>query len=105
MGYVFNQDATLAFVTAGIAMSHIKSELYDATGTTVLDQQSDDKTGLTLGLGLEHYFSKNISAKADYRHTDYGTLDVAATNYTGAGAYEHQNVKEDVVRFGLNYHF
>ena len=106
LGIVINHDATLLYATGGVAMAKMKSTLYFDDGvTTVQDQQSDNLVGWTAGLGAEHSFTENISAKAEYRYTDYGTLNLKATNYAGNGFYERQNVTENSFRIGLNYHF
>ena len=105
----FAWDRALLYVTGGGALAH-----YDfrggpavATAKTPLCPQcgfSQDLTGWTVGAGMEYAFAPNLSARVEYRYTDYGSA-------TGTLAPVYANVlmraqnTTNVVRLGLSYMF
>ena len=78
-GFAF--DNAFLYATGGLAIiSPIKSS-------------SQALAGWTLGGGLEYALSKEWSARAEYRYTDFGKLNNA------------QSITSQAVRVGFSYHF
>ena len=97
LGYTF--DRTLVYGTAGLAYGQITDEatlavarLGSATGS-----KSVDATGYAVGGGVEHKFTPNWSAKAEYQYINLGQ-DSAWAKATSEDFAVH------TVRAGLNYH-
>ena len=78
LGFAF--DKALIYATGGVAL------IAPING-------SSQASGWTLGGGLEYALSKEWSARAEYRHTDFGEFD------------DGQKGTIDVVTIGLSYHF
>ena len=103
LGYIFNANKTLAYITGGYAGADIKST-YHTVDSNETSSNTQWHNGWTLGLGAEHYLSDKFSAKAEYRYADFGKKDADVTN---VALYNyHQNYdKENSIRIGINYHF
>jgi outer membrane immunogenic protein len=67
---------------------------------------TDNRTGWTIGGGLEHKWWPNISGTIEYSYMDFGTKSVAFTNLAGAPVGS-LSFKSQVQTFmlGLNYRF
>lgn len=114
-GYVYGQ--TLFYVTAGWAWSKIEasSELfgeYSLSGNYSKEGRlSKTLDGYTVGLGLEHRFTQNLSIRGDYKYIDLGKVNYATVNRPGG--YNPYSWKESISQdlqvhlfnIGLNYHF
>lgn len=66
------------------------------------ESRSDTQSGWTAGLGADYAFGERLSARLEYRHTDYGTKRVDANLW---GEFYKQKLSEDSIRIGLNYSF
>ena len=69
---------------------------------------TENRSGWTVGGGIEHKFWSNMSAFVEYNYLDFGTKNVT---FTGVGAFAGQTVtvaaKENIqeVLVGLNFRF
>ena len=97
-GYAF--DRTLLYVTAGLAGADIKQTVLNGAITT---KTSGVEYGWTAGVGLEHAFTQNWSARIEYRYTDFGTSKWAGTVIVPATA--KFDTTDQTVRVGLSYRF
>ncbi|WP_176083226.1 outer membrane protein [Martelella sp. HB161492] len=91
VGYSF--DPILLYGTAGVA----------ATDTKAVDYASSENQGAfgyTVGAGAEAMITDNLSARLEYRYTDYGDqkYNLASGNYK-------QGFEENTVKAGLAFHF
>ncbi|MDE3818334.1 outer membrane protein [Sinorhizobium meliloti] len=79
-------NPVLVYGTAGVALGNAK--LSTPAG-------SDDKTlvGWTAGVGAETFVTDNITARAEYRYTDYGSKDFRAGGSTISSGYDEHSVK------------
>jgi outer membrane immunogenic protein len=104
IGYTFDENRTMTYVAAGIASARIaRSFIWVGTGA---QSSSTHQTGLTAGLGMEHRFNDKLSAKLEYRYTDYGTANVDASHIYGPPNYiEKQRYFENSLRVGIAYYF
>ena len=103
LGYIFNSNKTLAYVTGGYTGAHIKST-YHTISRDETSSNSQWHNGWILGLGAEHYLNEKFSAKAEYRYADFSKEDADVTN-TALYNYHQNYGKENSIRLGLNYHF
>ena len=95
LGYAF--DRTLIFATAGVAFASVDYDLdeYDFS-------DSEDFVGWTAGLGVEHAFTDNLLARAEYRYYDFGSEEFGDAGTFGAGDLE---LDMHTVSIGLAYKF
>lgn len=102
LGYVFNDNKTLAYITAGYATAKVKTTYKDAFART--DSNTKWHDGWTLGVGAEHFFTENIAARAEYRYADYGD-EKSNIDLPGYGRYRQSLEDEQSIRVGMMYHF
>ncbi|GGK34744.1 outer membrane protein [Salinarimonas ramus] len=92
----FALDRTLVFATGGLAYGGA-----DVTAVVAGRTFSDDQThvGWTLGGGVEHAFTNNLTAKVEYLYTDLDdeTYDLDVQREAG--------LEFSTVRAGVNYKF
>lgn len=98
----FTMGNTLLYLTGGLAYGDVSVERSSGVLAASLTGKSDWQTGWTLGGGIEHAFTPNISARIEYRYTDLGT-----TNFTSilGGGSDRTEVTHSAVRAGLSYKF
>ena len=71
-----------------------------------IDQVSSNRTGLTLGGGLETLFLNKFVARLEYRWTGYGGQDVAFFTGSGVDAFKAQmDQTSHIVTLGVAYKF
>lgn len=99
LGVVTDTDTTLIYGKLGVAFNRLKltSTNFSNYGFTILPtiiganfnvpsfasvEQTKNVAGVRLGLGIEQFISCHWSIRADYTHTDYGTISqsVASAN-------------------------
>jgi outer membrane immunogenic protein len=71
-----------------------------ALGTVALSD-STTRAGFAVGGGIEHKFSRNWSAKAEYLYLDFGR----DTFFTGTGTATSIHLRDQIARIGINYAF
>ena len=75
-------DATLLYVTGGVAFGKVKNSVVGLFGDgSVFSSfvQDDTKVGWTAGVGVEHMFSPHWTARAEFRYVDLGKTKVSCT--------------------------
>mgnify|MGYP002622317243 CR=1 FL=1 len=89
LGYAW--DRTLLYGTAGLALAngYVEGGGYD---------ESDTFVGWTVGAGVEHAFTQNVSARIEYRYSDFGDNDFGL----GLGDFE---LTQHKVGLGFSYRF
>jgi outer membrane immunogenic protein len=97
LGYAF--DRFMPYITGGVAFGNIKATY---PGFTKVD---DTNAGWTVGGGVEFAFAPQWSAKVEYLHVDLGSVDCVAGTACFLAAGDNVNLKEEVVRGGINYRF
>jgi outer membrane immunogenic protein len=103
-GYVFNQDSTLAYVTAGYATAMLKRTFYDRPSDVY--SYNTRHNGWTAGLGVEHFVSSKVSLKGEYRYSNYGSARVTQVNPAyGSTFIDEQKYEDQSIRIGAAYHF
>lgn len=94
--------STLFYVTGGLAYGGVTVERSAGAGFTPFTGTSDWKAGWTLGAGIEHAFTRSISARIEYRYTDLGQITYTnpAANLTDTSDLSHS-----AIRAGLSFKF
>lgn len=99
IGYAM--DNTLFYATGGLAMARVERDLSTpAAGQSV----TKTHTGWTVGAGIEHKFTQNISVFGEYLYADLGK-----ETYTYGAPLTPQShssdLKLNIFKVGLNYRF
>lgn len=92
---------TLVYATGGVAWASYNLRLTDSQG---LLAESKVRTGWTIGGGLQQALTKNISLRAEYRHSDYGSKSGTYDSGKGIQAYKSK-LRDNRVTVGLAYKF
>lgn len=94
---------TLYYATAGVAFADFD---YDYDDPIAAYDASGSKTfvGYTVGAGIEHAFSSNITARFEYRFTDFGDENFEPNN-AALGTYNVELDEVHAVRVGVSYKF
>ncbi len=99
-------DRTLFYAKAGGAWTRDK---YDVELTSAIlpptANASETRWGWMAGVGLEHAFAGNWSAKIEYNHMDLGTRRVRFTASDGSTSETDIRQLINVVKVGINLHF
>ena len=106
-------ERNLLYVTGGAAFAEFNGiKALDFPGFVGFRYQGnfdDTRVGWVVGAGWEYAFSNNWSAKVEYLHMDFGNLSAFSQRNIAAppaaGWTHTYNLREDVVRVGLNYRF
>jgi outer membrane immunogenic protein len=97
LGYAFNN--WLFFGTGGWAFTNIQHSNNGAP----IDTFNNDRSGWTLGGGVEYAFTQNWTVRADYRYYDFGTY-TRSVPANGITPYSVSN-KLQTATVGLSYKF
>jgi outer membrane immunogenic protein len=105
----------LWYATGGLAYGHVNSSSainFTAAGDTYAGSSSSTRVGWTAGVGAEWQFAPMWSGKIEYLYIDldrfsYGDACIAACGgFVPAPSYRTSlDVRDHVVRLGINYHF
>jgi outer membrane immunogenic protein len=99
------------YVTAGFAGAHVSTfdqAVFPAAASNNTLVGSGFRTGWTAGGGIEHAFTGQWSAKAEYLYAGLTSFSTNSTNSNLAVQLpiEHQRwMNVQVIRIGLNYRF
>jgi outer membrane immunogenic protein len=95
VGYAF--DRVLPYATGGLAAGDIKATTPGFTGI------DDDRIGWTVGGGVEFSIAGPWTAKLEYLYVDLGKADCGLS--CGGFTPDNVDLKENIVRGGVNYKF
>ncbi len=104
LGYTWG--STLLYVKGGGAWTRSDEWTRNDILGTLNSAARIDRSGYTVGVGLEYLFAPNWSAKVEYNYYDFGSK--TATLVDGAGLpVDVINSKFDIhtVKAGVNFHF
>ena len=110
-GGVLVLPTLLLYGTGGIAYQRLDvTAKCTAAGpwcvATRFEQVSSNRTGLTLGGGLETMFLNKFTARIEYRWTGYGGQDVQFFSGSGVDAFKaHLDQQSQIVTLGIAYKF
>jgi outer membrane immunogenic protein len=95
-------DRALLYVTGGYAGANMRGSLTDSSANpNIFFGQSNYLNGYVLGLGLEYALTNNLSVKAEYLYSYFGT-----ENYFGGTRDSiSAGTQFSTLKAGVNYHF
>jgi outer membrane immunogenic protein len=100
----FAMDRTLIYATGGWAYETIDQSYGNPLVNNILQQKiSTDRSGYTVGGGVEYAFSPNWSGRLEYRYTDYGKYVSNFSNFVNVSVQQHPT--DNTVQAALIYHF
>jgi outer membrane immunogenic protein len=98
----YAMDRMLFYITGGYAGANMHGTLSDASANpNLMYSQSNYLNGYVLGLGLEYAIGYNLSLKAEYLYSDFGTANYFGGSRDSLSAGTHFST----LRAGVNYHF
>lgn len=101
LGYAY--DRALFYVAGGFAFGNVKTT-YANAGTAPFLSVNSQRTGYTLGAGLDYAITNNIIARLEYRYTDLGRKSF--NNPTvGINTADSVKARSNAVLVGVAYKF
>lgn len=99
-------DNLLAYVHGGFAYGQTSPQFTIAGGGLAPDLNSVNRTGYTVGAGVEYKVTENISVQTEYAYTNLGSpgVDYNAGGFP-AGATITESTAFHTIKAGLNYRF
>ena len=106
LGYVFNNDKTLGYITGGYTTGRIKLTQRDYSGDRgeLVKEGADTKSqdGFIVGMGIEHFLNNKFTARVEYNYTEFSE----ETYRRGIHDSDYKmNHDFHSVQVGLAYHF
>ena len=108
IGYLFTPQL-LGYVKGGGAWTNTYTAIYGNVPFNFLSESgSADRTGYTVGAGLEYMFAKGWSVFGEYNYADFGRQDI--TTVAGPGTINPPTINAtrltmQTVQLGVNYKF
>jgi len=101
LGYVFNNDKTLGYITGGYTTGRIKVIQRDIDEE---DEGADTKSqdGFIVGMGIEHFLNNKFTARVEYNYTEFSEESYRNSIYD---TDYKMNLDFHSVQVGLAYHF
>jgi outer membrane immunogenic protein len=97
-------DKALFYATGGWAYGHF-TDGYDTSGTNFIQSVSSIRNGWTAGVGAEYAMMHNLTARVEYRYTDWGTHTNNLNVFLAPPGISNDRVTENQVTFGVSYKF
>ena len=108
IGYLVT-PAALLYATGGWAYGHVKTSLdFSTPGISSSFSEDHDKSGWTVGAGLEYAFNPSWSFKAEYLYMDLGEDNVfngTPTLLPGVSLSVDEKTTVHTFKAGVNYKF
>jgi len=89
---------SLAYVTGGFAFGNFTTPLHEDDLSDSMEVLAGNRTGWTVGGGLQYALDSNWSTRIEYRYTDWGSTNVV---WDGSGA--SSKLTDTRVLAGLSY--
>jgi len=99
LGYAF--DHVLLYATGGAAFSGFESQ-HNFLFAGLYDSSDFNPVGWTVGAGVEWAFMGGLSARLEYRYTDFGSTTISSS---APGVSYRVTASDNSVRAGLSYRF
>ena len=97
-------DRVLFYATGGAAFGSLQNS-YLNTLNGGYDSFSHTRVGYTVGGGIEYAITNNVSLRAEYRYTDFGSINDTLTNSTAGGVDVRHRETDNRVQAGVSYKF
>ena len=104
LGYV--SGPAVYYVTGGLAVANVEVATTAVGGPgRIVGSDTTTKLGWTAGAGAEWMVAPRWSVKFEYLHVDLGTAELRSTdgNFPLGFIDTSLRLREDIVRFGVNY--
>jgi outer membrane immunogenic protein len=104
-------DRVLIYATGGVAFGSINTDFelsgVDEAGVPVFasTSRSNSRTGWTVGGGIEYALTNNWSIGAEYRFTDFGSINRGAVLPDGGFFSAQRRLEENQVQGRITYRF
>lgn len=100
LGYAFN--TVLVYAKGGGAFMHVEytQDLLSGQSVAATQTLTDNRSGFTVGAGIEYGMTENLSAKLEYDFYDFGS-----TNYAFTQTPVSVSSQLHAITVGLNYRF
>ena len=104
-------DRVLIYATGGVAFGGINTDFelsgVDEAGVPVFasTSRSNSRTGWTVGGGIEYALTNNWSIGAEYRFTDFGSINRGAVLPDGGFFSAQRRLEENQVQGRITYRF
>lgn len=98
----YSADRILFYMTGGLAVARFGYSGGPALGP--LQTYSVTRTGYTVGGGLEYAFNQTVTARIEYRYSNFGTLS-RDLGPLYPGAIQRNTLTSHAVRGGVSYRF
>lgn len=96
----------LLYATGGYAYTRLESHAFASAGGETVDIRRDEnRSGWTVGGGIEVMLGANWSAKAEYLFMDFGKRDGSWTLTDLPTITDGTRLQSNIVRGGVNYRF
>lgn len=105
LGYVFNGDKTLSYITGGYSVANIKRTYGELSIANTYSDKTVVQDGYTTGFGVEHFLTDRISIHGEYRYASYSPTIIDTSVIYGAGTLEKEPLVDHSLRIGVAYNF
>ena len=95
-------DRVLFYATGGAAFGGLQNNYFSALGN---DSFNHTRVGYTVGGGVEYAVTNNVSVRAEYRYTDFGSVTDTLVNSTAAPTTVNRRETDNRVQAGISYKF
>jgi len=104
-GYLLN-DKSLIYVNGGWTNAKIKRDFLDEDLPQNSQSHKTWQDGWTVGLGGEYNFYQNLTAKIEYRYSDFGSESIYIPYFSSSSNNnQKQNTYQNEFTLGVAYHF
>jgi outer membrane immunogenic protein len=101
LGYVFNNDKTLGYMTGGYTTGRIK-HITRNYGSSIDGANTKSQDGFIVGVGIEHFLNNKFTARVEYNYTEFNEESYRNNIYS---TDMKMNLDFHSVQVGLAYHF
>jgi outer membrane immunogenic protein len=102
----YDHQGWLWYVTGGAAWGGVaNNDILKFGALTAAASFNHTQSGWTVGTGIEKVITGHWTAKFEYLYVNLGAIMDSFTLAPGAVETVHQNITDNIIRLGLNYHF
>ncbi len=97
-------DRALLYVTGGWAFADVDVTKSSPPGAAPFGSYGSIRNGWTLGVGAEYAFTENLTARLEYRYTDFGS-DSGSSRPAAANWQDDSDLTMHALRAGMSLKF
>jgi outer membrane immunogenic protein len=94
---------SLAYITGGFAFGHFTTPRHEFDPADTVELLGGDRTGWTLGAGVEYALDSNWNTRIEYRYTDWGTKNLIWFDEFNPAAPSGSKLIDSRATVGLTY--